>query len=305
MIAVVTDHCCHLVIKCKRAAVQKVLDTVCLSDVTDVESQLTQAALLRDTVEKRMLYGDIGRIAMGKWGVLLVNIALLATQYGFCVGYFIFMGNTIALMFTVPVTPLHNGSASNVTSPPSHSHHPPPFALIVLIPLLPLILFSYIRGVRRLGPISFMANIALFVAFLSVIGYMLSGKCCSLLSLLRLSSCNYSFLFGILQYQLQQVLNAAAHIACLVQRYSHMTRMLRRLHWLPVKYCIIIKIILLVLKVYHNMAPSYLRDLLEPKLKGFYCLKNQDQFLLAVPKTKCKTLDDRAFYKTGATLWSS
>ncbi|XP_029191850.2 proton-coupled amino acid transporter 1-like [Acropora millepora] len=175
VIAVVTDHCCHLVIKCKRAAVQKVLDTVCLSDVTDVESQLTQAALLRDTVEKRMLYGDIGRIAMGKWGVLLVNIALLATQYGFCVGYFIFMGNTIALMFTVPVTPLHNGSASNVTSPPSHSHHPPPFALIVLIPLLPLILFSYIRGVRRLGPISFMANIALFVAFLSVIGYMLSG----------------------------------------------------------------------------------------------------------------------------------
>lgn len=264
MIAVVTDHCCQLVIKCKKAAVQKVLDTVCLSDVTDVDSQHTQAALLRNTVEKRMQYGDIGRIAMGKWGVLLVNMALLATQYGFCVGYFIFMGNTIALMFTVPsvpVTTLHNGSASNVTSPPSHSHNVPPFALIVLIPLLPLILFSYIRGVRRLGPISFMANIALFVAFLSVIGYMLSGKCCSLLSLLRLScSCNYSFLFGILQYQLQQlqqVLNAAAHIICSVQKYSRMMRMLRRLHWLPVKYCIIIKIILLVLKVYHNMAPSY------------------------------------------------
>lgn len=184
VIAVVTDHCCQLVIKCKRAAVQKVLDTVCLSDVTDVESQLTQAALLRETVEKRMQYGDIARIAMGKWGVLLVNMALLATQYGFCVGYFIFMGNTIVSMFTtvssVPST-LHNGSASNVTSlsnvasSPSHSHQAPPFALIVLIPLLPLILFSYIRGVRRLGPISFMANIALFVAFLSVIGYMLNG----------------------------------------------------------------------------------------------------------------------------------
>ncbi|XP_067044630.1 uncharacterized protein [Acropora muricata] len=180
VIAVVTDHCCHLVIKCKRAAVQKVLDTVCLSDVTDVESQLTQAALLRDTVEKRMQYGDIGRIAMGKWGVLLVNMALLATQYGFCVGYFIFMGNTIELMFQ---SPLHDGSASNVTSPSnvtsssshSHSHDARLFALYVLIPLLPLILFSYIRGVRRLGPISFMANIALFVAFLSVIGNMLRG----------------------------------------------------------------------------------------------------------------------------------
>ena len=242
VIAVVTDHCCQLVIKCKRAAVQKVLDTVCLSDVTDVESQLTQAALLRDTVEKRMQYGDIARIAMGKWGVLLVNMALLATQYGFCVGYFIFMGNTIASMFTtvssVPST-LHNGSASNVTSPsnvassPIHSHQAPPFALIVLIPLLPLILFSYIRGVRRLGPISFMANIALFVAFLSVIGYMLNGKCCSLPSLLRLSCYCNSFLFGIPQYQLQQlqqVLNAAARIIFLVQKYSHITRMLRRLH---------------------------------------------------------------------------
>ena len=220
MIAVVTDHCCHLVIKCKRAAVQKVLDTVCLSDVTDVESQLTQAALLRDTVEKRMQYGDIGRIAMGKWGVLLVNMALLATQYGFCVGYFIFMGNTIELMFQ---SPLHDGSASNVTSPSnvtsssshSHSHDARLFALYVLIPLLPLILFSYIRGVRRLGPISFMANIALFVAFLSVIGNMLRGKCCSLPSLLPLSCYCNSFLFGIPQYQLQQlqqVLNAAAPI---------------------------------------------------------------------------------------------
>ena len=58
------------------------------------------------------------------------------------------------------------------------------------------------------------------------------------------------------------------------------------------------------------MAPSFLRiknlkNLLEPKPEGFYCLKNQDQFLLAVPKTKCKTLGDRAFYETGATLWSS
>lgn len=194
MIALVTDHCCQLIIKCKKAAVQKVLDTVCLSDVTDVESQHTQAALLRNTVEKRMLYGDIGRIAMGKWGVLLVNVALLATQYGFCVGYFIFLGETIALMFptksSVPVTSSVNRSASNMTSLTSPSHHTPPvitharFALIVLIPLLPLILFSYIRGIRRLGPISFMANIALFVAFLSVIGYMLNGKCCSLLSLL-------------------------------------------------------------------------------------------------------------------------
>ena len=199
IIALITDHCCQLIIKCKKAAVQKVLDTVSLSE--DVESQETQMLLLRSTVEKRMVYGDIGRIAIGKSGVLLVNVALLATQYGFCIGYFIFMGNTISSMFSssfgghhgkATTTPsrMHNSSsvsdmssAINVSIWDSQKsslvYHPPPFAVLILMPLIPLILFSYIRGVRRLGPISVIANVSLFVAFLSVIGYMLSGKCIS------------------------------------------------------------------------------------------------------------------------------
>ena len=193
IIALITDHCCQLIIKCKKAAVQKVLDTVPQSN--DVESQVTKMEVLRNTVEKRMLFGEIGRIALGKWGVLLVNVALLATQYGFCIGYFIFMGNTIASMFPTappghdvstktPLPPHNSSNISNTTSPTNsptshralHVYHTPPFAVLILVPLIPLILFSYIRGVRRLGPISFAANVALFVAFISVVGYMLSGK---------------------------------------------------------------------------------------------------------------------------------
>ena len=195
VIAFITDHCCQLIIKCKKAAVQKVLDTVPQSK--DVESQDSNIAALRNTVEKRMLFGEIGRIALGKWGVLLVNGALIATQYGFCVGYFIFLGQTISSMFPAPpkthvVTtttplPVHNVSNINVTTiaSPTDSYvqktssavhdHTPPFAVLILLPLVPLILFSYIRGVRRLGPVSFAANIALLMAFLSVVGYMLSG----------------------------------------------------------------------------------------------------------------------------------
>ena len=144
-----------------------------------------------------MLFGEIGRIALGKWGVLLVNVALLATQYGFCIGYFIFMGNTIASMFptttetqmtraTATVSPAEqnssNGSLANMNSSTilvgrSHSvNHAPAFGLLILVPLIPLILFSYIRSVRKLGPVSFAANVALLVAFMSVVGYMLSGK---------------------------------------------------------------------------------------------------------------------------------
>ena len=195
VIAFITDHCCQLIIKCKKAAVQQVLDTVPQSK--DVESQDSNIASLRNTVEKRMLFGEIGRIALGKWGVLLVNGALIATQYGFCVGYFIFLGQTISSMFPTPskthaVTtttplPIHNVSNINVTNitSPTNSHvqktfsadhdHTPPFAVLILLPLVPLILFSYIRGVRRLGPVSFAANIALLMAFVSVVGYMLSG----------------------------------------------------------------------------------------------------------------------------------
>ena len=144
-----------------------------------------------------MLFGEIGRIALGKWGVLLVNAALLATQYGFCIGYFIFMGNTITSMFPTTteayvtraiatISPAEqnssNGSLANVNSSTilvGRSHlvnHAPAFGLLILVPLIPLILFSYIRSVRKLGPVSFAANVALLVAFVSVVGYMLSGE---------------------------------------------------------------------------------------------------------------------------------
>lgn len=195
IIALITDHCCQLIIKCKKAAVQKVLDIIPQSK--DVESQNINITQIRNTVEKRMLFGEIGRIALGKWGVLLVNVALLATQYGFCIGYFIFMGNTITSMFptttetytthaVATISPAErnasNGSLPNMNSSTilvGRSHlvnHAPAFGLLILVPLIPLILFSYIRSVRKLGPVSFAANVALLVAFVSVVGYMLSGK---------------------------------------------------------------------------------------------------------------------------------
>jgi len=188
IIALITDHCCQLIIKCKKAAVQKVLDIVPQSK--DVESQDVNMTQIRNTVEKRMLFGEIGRIALGKWGVLLVNAALLATQYGFCIGYFIFMGNTITSMFptTIETTtspaeqnfsngPLDNVNSSTISVGRSHLvNHAPAFGLLILVPLIPLILFSYIRSVRKLGPVSFAANVALLVAFVSVVGYMLSGR---------------------------------------------------------------------------------------------------------------------------------
>ncbi|KAJ7371088.1 hypothetical protein OS493_027776 [Desmophyllum pertusum] len=97
------------------------------------------------------------------------------------------MGNTITSMFPTTTetymahavtTESPERNVSNGTSPTMNSstvYHAPTFALIILVPLIPLILFSYIRSVRKLGPVSFAANVALLVAFVSVVGYMLSG----------------------------------------------------------------------------------------------------------------------------------
>lgn len=123
----------------------------------------------------------------------------------------------------------------------------------------------------------------------------------------HLDYCN-SLFYGIPQYQfnrLQRVLNAAARVVCLIPKYSHITPVMKTLHWLPVKYRVTFKVVLLVFKALHGIAPSYLSDLLKFKPKGRYCLRTDDQLLLTVPRTNCKTFGDRAFFKVGPSLWNN
>ena len=78
-----------------------------------------------------------------------------------------------------------------------------------------------------------------------------------------LDYCN-SLLFVVPHYQiqrLQRVLNAATRALYLVPKYIHVTPVLKDLHWLPVKYRIMFKILLLVYKVQHGIAPVYLVSL--------------------------------------------
>jgi len=57
------------------------------------------------------------------------------------------------------------------------------------------------------------------------------------------------------------VQNSAARIITRTPSIYHITPILQQLHWLPVIYRINYKI-LLTFKVIHNLAPSYLFDLL-------------------------------------------
>lgn len=55
--------------------------------------------------------------------------------------------------------------------------------------------------------------------------------------------------------QLQKLQNAAARIISLSSKHSHITPILQNLHWLPVKECIIFKILLLVHQIMNRTAP--------------------------------------------------
>ena len=58
------------------------------------------------------------------------------------------------------------------------------------------------------------------------------------------------------------VQNAAARLITLSRKHEHITPILLNLHWLPVNYRIIFKILLITYKALNDLAPTYVRDLL-------------------------------------------
>ncbi len=63
-------------------------------------------------------------------------------------------------------------------------------------------------------------------------------------------------------HKLQIVQNAAARVLTRSRKYDHTTPILQSLHWLPIKFCISYKILLLAYKALNDLAPAYLTNLL-------------------------------------------
>ena len=71
------------------------------------------------------------------------------------------------------------------------------------------------------------------------------------------------FEVGITQlHKLQRVQNAAARLIFEESKSCHVTPLLKSLHWLPVKYRIIFKVILITFKTIHGLAPVYISELI-------------------------------------------
>ena len=62
--------------------------------------------------------------------------------------------------------------------------------------------------------------------------------------------------------KLQRVQNALCHVVCKLNKFSHVTPFLYKLHWLPIHYCILFKYNLLTYKTIHFSQNPYLSSLI-------------------------------------------
>ena len=121
----------------------------------------------------------------------------------------------------------------------------------------------------------------------------------------RLDYCN-SLLYGIQQQhldKLQRVQNMAARLITHTRMHEHITPVLKELHWLPVRQRIIFKLLSLVYKSLHGLAPVYLQELTtihQPRRS----LRSADQKMLTVPPVRTNTYGARTFSRAGADLWN-
>ena len=79
-------------------------------------------------------------------------------------------------------------------------------------------------------------------------------------------------------------------------KYDHVSGILRELHWLPTEARTYFKLLCCVFKCLHNLAPSYLCELIH--------VRREFDLSLIVPRCSSK-IGERAFSIAGPRLWNA
>ena len=104
--------------------------------------------------------------------------------------------------------------------------------------------------------------------------------------------------------KLQRVQNTAARLVFNLRKYEHITPALVTLHWLPVKYRIEFKTLLIVFKGLHGKAPTYIQEMTIPSKSKRYSIRSNEERVLKVPKFKHDTFGKRTFAVYGSLAWN-
>ena len=93
--------------------------------------------------------------------------------------------------------------------------------------------------------------------------------------------------------KLQMVLNSAPGLIARQRKHQHITPELIKLRWLPVRWRVQYKLLVLVFSALHELTPKYIQDLVIP-----YSL------LLVVPRYNLEGYGRRAFSVSGRRFWN-
>ena len=105
--------------------------------------------------------------------------------------------------------------------------------------------------------------------------------------------------------KLKRAQNAAARMLCRKGKYSRMTPVLKKLHWLPAAQRIKFKILLFAFKCIKGVAPSYLNKLLTEYVPSHNLRSNQTrQKTLVVPRFRKRKYGGRAFSRIAPLLFN-
>ncbi len=102
----------------------------------------------------------------------------------------------------------------------------------------------------------------------------------------------------------KQATDAAARVLIRSRKYDHITPILQSLHWLPIKFRISYKILLLAYKTQNDLAPAYLTNLYIT-LQSNPLPRSQNSGLLVVPRIAKSTKGGRTFSYLAPKLWNS
>ena len=87
-------------------------------------------------------------------------------------------------------------------------------------------------------------------------------------------------------------------------KYKGLLAALEQLHWLPVRYRIEYKILVIVFRDLRDQTPTYIASLITPYVPR-RALRSADRALLVVPRYNLERYGRRSFSRAGPILWNA